>query len=971
MPLLLAVSASSVRALVLVVAPSSTADGCGARWASAVFAPSSPSPPQAPSSPIRMVSPRSFQLRCRVSDRSVARTAESDINFPRVRSPSPSPGLARLDPSTLTNAPPPTGYASDISSLTPSQSASQRAAASTETSPAGRALQAAESSQRTLKAEEEIFYQGHVTISVPPAHAISDLDLPTGTRGPAQPSTSRTSTSTVTHPIPNGHVPGAQSDFAATSMAAFGRPHRRPLSRHISEVSDEDAHEDDDEPDVHDADPGDDDAVLDPDPSPIINLTRTESQTGPTPRPPSDRKSESSDELAHGPLQLVENTPFSSVRSKTAVVLRPPGPGEADPEPEDPRRTGQMSPNSGLSPDSVAVKRERRTSASLFGSLRHLFRRGHKSPDGPVAVWEGSQATPDQSTQKGWVTRIDAHLHSRRASWDSELGVDAGARRTGGGGKGGVNGRSSGALSPQPSKLRKGRAPAVLKRENSGRTSMSGWVTDGPSGPTGAETGMRANSARGKAKRRKKSIAALKGPDAGHTDGEVDHDPDPDSIPRGLSSLKPTPVDVAGTRRPGSAHARLGPDLGASTSPPRSSLTLVHVHAGASKEEKNAKQMDFGESSSVDITRSIPTAPCPDQSLMSIVEGVVKANEDGQLRSCSPAPIMNSRVRSLPSNGRDRALLQIPSGTMPGSSSSLPDSLPHWANLDGDVSETTSSLASGSGSGSGSGRILRNASRPAKSPLRSALRTPRSTGPPSPNINDKSNATTSRSDLAVAVAPGSGSVQATHTKPHPYSAAAWAQPERITLPPPSPDGGSSSVSVSSYETGHESLLTASVISRSPTSPPPSMSLAQSQSTTPRSAFPSTMTTTPGMETPTEIRTPSRRKSVRMSLQPTFSTTPPALYDPLDEDEFGVLGERGRGRGPGRGGENGSGRERGRGRGGRSVASASVLSSTAGRTGRARDAGKRDDVWQDSGSEDEVYSRARMLLSRVGTSKSKA
>lgn len=87
----------------------------------------------------------------------------------------------------------------------------------------------------------------------------------------------------------------------------------------------------------------------------------------------------------------------------------------------------------------------------------------------------------------------------------------------------------------------------------------------------------------------------------------------------------------------------------------------------------------------------------------------------------------------------------------------------------------------------------------------------------------------------------------------------------------------------------------------------------------------------------------RRKSVRMSLQPTFSPTPP------DEegDHAPWDGSRREGEGEGEGG-----RERRRGRE---------------RKGKGKE-GERGDVWDDSSEEDEAYSRARRLLSLVGRAK---
>lgn len=74
---------------------------------------------------------------------------------------------------------------------------------------------------------------------------------------------------------------------------------------------------------------------------------------------------------------------------------------------------------------------------------------------------------------------------------------------------------------------------------------------------------------------------------------------------------------------------------------------------------------------------------------------------------------------------------------------------------------------------------------------------------------------------------------------------------------------------------------------------------------------------------------ARRKSVRMSLQPTFSPTPPAL----DEDEDEAWGRSGRPWGVTANGRGNAGAER--------------------------------DFWADSSDEDEEYSNARKLLTRAG------
>lgn len=88
--------------------------------------------------------------------------------------------------------------------------------------------------------------------------------------------------------------------------------------------------------------------------------------------------------------------------------------------------------------------------------------------------------------------------------------------------------------------------------------------------------------------------------------------------------------------------------------------------------------------------------------------------------------------------------------------------------------------------------------------------------------------------------------------------------------------------------------------------------------------------------------PVRRKSVRMSLQPTFSPTPPAIEDdevttePWGHDSAGNNGHA-----------NGSAWEM---RGGRD---------------EGKDREKEKDVWEDSSDEDVEYRRARALLRKVG------
>lgn len=147
-------------------------------------------------------------------------------------------------------------------------------------------------------------------------------------------------------------------------------------------------------------------------------------------------------------------------------------------------------------------------------------------------------------------------------------------------------------------------------------------------------------------------------------------------------------------------------------------------------------------------------------------------------------------------------------------------------------------------------------------------------------------------------------------------------------------------SISSYETGHEVLDEEPYIPTSPTPPSPPPPPPHDEPVTVGSEL-STSTSTASTATP-----PVRRKSVRMSLPPTFSATPPALDD-TDEDEDG------------------------RGRGRHEPWSPSSLAGSA--TPRAENGsawgsrieqhGARD-VWEDSSDEDAEYSAAKRLLTRL-------
>ena len=236
---------------------------------------------------------------------------------------------------------------------------------------------------------------------------------------------------------------------------------------------------------------------------------------------------------------------------------------------------------------------------------------------------------------------------------------------------------------------------------------------------------------------------------------------------------------------------------------------------------------------------------------------------------------------------------------------------------------------------------------PGRMPLRSALRNPSRTPSPNPSALPSVAGSSSPSSLAKAVP------AATPIQPVPVPAPAPVFAPVITaepsLRPPSKRRESDISSISSYETGHEVFddepPSPADLPPEPLSAPASIAVAAAHPD-PQPAPPqphpqpdshgsdlsnstgSTILTAGGTDQP-----PRRRKSVRMSLPPTFSATPPAIED-TDEDE---------GHAPWASPGGGSIAPRGWGT-------------------RIEASGARD-AWQDSSDEDAEYSAARRMLAR--------
>ena len=837
----------------------------------------------------------------------------------------------------------PTTYASDNSSLTPSQSASQTAAQSVEHSHEGPPSKEHDETKpkpparKTRPKDDE-----DLTLTLPPAHAMPELAFPTGVRA---------------QPLQNGDPTSQTPDTSAHTTPAPRRKRtnraRRPPSQHIAEVSDEGSDAD------HNAN---------------VSANPLTSHTPfPTARAAHDTSSE--DEQSVRPLQVVDNDPFEVIRRS---MLGPSVPTAPSPFASTPdvrvSGTGETSPSKagvGQTPGSSPTKRQRRTSMAFFGSLRGLFRKpkererlgadwddGHSSP---------SPTSPNQTKTKagggGWVTRTDARIKSRGGEADSDdeptpTGTTTNVARRG----------TSG------TRLRKGR-PGASMREN-GSPYRDGWITDSPVatgsgvGAGGGGTG-RSRTRRGTVKRKKTSVADLRGIDQGHTDGEVDGGgrrvlergstngngnapessrPKLDVKVEEVARREAAPTDTYPTAdpnangAPGTQHRRATTTTATSRKPSTNaapghrrsaSLSLVDTHVTSA----SASSQATSSGGSMSRRKPPPQIEPPTQSQPQ----TQARTQESQSKQNARRHLGNGHAAHVHKGAQSLSLMSIVAdvtrqnqGQSEGGDKARSMDIPR---------------APGGVNGRGHARAMSEdggqvgqGQRAIKLPLRSALRNASRTPSPSP---------------APVTVPAVVPVEDVDKD------GVEEERGRGVIPPSLRD----SASISSYETGRESFY---VEEPSPIQTRSSPPRSQSQPPVPRSHSPvlgsradtpsppslsftfppppadpppvrgGTTTLKPipnanaiqphpsSSTVSTETTLPARRKSVRVSLQPTFSSTPPALGD-----------EDGEGYAP----WNESFSEGGR---------------------RARGG----DVWADSSEEDEVYSRARRLLSLVGHDKGK-
>ena len=824
--------------------------------------------------------------------------------------------LSAIPPHLSANGNHPTTYTSDNSSLTPSQSASQIAARSVETSHEGPTSKELDTPETTSKPQAHAIDDEDLTITLPPAHAIAEVTVPTSVRR------------SLENGDPTPPPPGRKRSK---------RP-RRPPSQHIPEVSDEASDGSNHKASIHT-------------PFPATATTATHDTS-------------SDDER---PLQVVENDPFEVIRKsmigpahsahasapdvRTSVLVETSPTKAAFPSSAS---TGHGA-GIGIGPPPGGSKRQRKPSMAFFGSLRGLFRKP-KERERVGAAWDESPspspASPTRAKTGGWVTRTDARIKTKGGQADSDEDVTPKAKATAPAATTNVGRSVSGA------RLRKGR-PGPPVRENGTTphdTGVDGWITDNP-GDAGKGIG-RSRTRRGTVKRKKASVADLRGSDHGHTDGELDGrrrslehpssqgrskapetsapatdahataDPNPNpSVASPGTQHRRATTTVATTNRRASTEAAPAHRRSASLSYVDTHVTVVSTSASTNMSwRKPPPEVEPPLPSQVPAPRTHESQPKPharrhvggkhvqSQSLMSIVADVTGDKSRSLDIPRAPGSVLRDE-REVEVNGN--------------------------GNGNGRAHGRPTSWQAGAGQGQGQGRVV-------KMPLRSALRNASRT--PSPSPGRVPEVTREGVDLDRGRSPpwrDSASISSYETVRESFD-------EEARLSGSAPRSESSPAVGGRLEAPSSSSSSLSLSSSPPfTFPPPPVEPPPqavrgnpSPRPTPNSsvsvnANAHVMAPTPTSSTSTEM--PARRKSVRVSLQPTFSPTPPALYDEEGEGE-GYAPWSGEGNGT-RGKGKGKGKGQGQGQG---------QSKTGGKD--------KGDVWADSSEEDEAYSRARRLLS---------
>ncbi|RPD53942.1 hypothetical protein L226DRAFT_538821 [Lentinus tigrinus ALCF2SS1-7] len=439
------------------------------------------------------------------------------------------------------------------------------------------------------------------------------------------------------------------------------------------------------------------------------------------------------------------------------------------------------------------------------------------------------------------------------------------------------------------------------------------------------------------------------------------------SLSRNSSLSKQSVMSAASApprMNPASAASRPGPSP---SSPPRKRTASLDVGPSTPKAGPSTPG-GSGHKRTVS-TSATPTPTSGEPSLMTIVEGISRLNKQVALHQDpnrllvvpkAPGPINIALSESL---GELPVIRSDSSPPKTGSPTSRPRKNTNGGKEpEGNTYRNSLLLSASMSAPSLHHHAPTSTASPGQSkplpPLRSALRNPSRT--PSPNPPPKQLAKVARAGSPSSGSSGAKSTPVLQHAPAPsaVSAAVPAPTVAGTLtaerPPMKRQGSdiSSVSSISSYETGHETFesepdtpVLSSTPMRAPSPPhaPGSPSPASQPTTQPDGhaqdgselshSTGSTILSGPA----NGDQPPRRRKSVRMSLPPTFSATPPAIED-TDEDDA-AQSKHAPWSSPGGG----------------SVAPSSW--------GTRIEANGVQDVWEDSSDEDVEYSMAKKMLTR--------
>ncbi|KAF8346361.1 hypothetical protein F5887DRAFT_108876 [Amanita rubescens] len=591
--------------------------------------------------------------------------------------------------------------------------------------------------------------------------------------------------------------------------------------------------------------------------------------------------------------------------------------------------------------EKLPSKRDRRR--SLFGSLRGLFGHHRKNAvDEGQTTHEGSSGLFGGKKNK-WDMRTERNLRKMDAEDEKQL-------------------HSVARLNSPP------RSAAKTRRASDG---------EGNRGSLSDNETRRRKLTRGRGRRtgplsRKRSssmppVSPVASPSRNAEDAEVKQRPVSLTPPAQTNSKPPPRVGVL-SRSSSITSAATAPVV-SKTAERKPSANRVQVERRASLGDKSmgggsgtgnaTGHVRSGSNGSLGdgrkgILHFTPTTDATaNTSLMSIVEDVARANRDAteklkvkkNLSMANLLPDQHASSENATSPGSSTLTLRAGSGSAspPGPSGpaiyipKAPQSLGRkeleaWGKEGSMTVSTTASPAStpekqregrtslGPGAGSSPSR------RPAQSPLRSALR--------NPNSRSASPAPVAGSDHVTR----NGSIPASATLPTPA-----ASNEQVGRKGHDTDDAAS---VSSYETGREVPLEDPFVApeSGPVTKDVNVQVADKKHEADAEAR---MLSPPPASVLSSNSTPQRRKSVRVSLQPTFSPSPPIIYDDDEtREKNGIIPPK-------------------------AVWSAKQPRSESGTKTNGRSSKRRSedvplDLWEYSSDEDEEYANAKRLLSRVSS-----